>query len=167
MSLPPKHEATAKLMKYCAYQERCMSQVQQKLKELEVEPEMARAILHYLLAEGYVNEARYASSYVRGKYNHAGWGRKKIAYKLRQLRVPDALIFETLEAEIDDERYCEQLQERVEDELLQAQKKKSTWNSPAQRVAQKLYAQGFEPELVWQYIRKSPLANGIQEPEDI
>ena len=63
-----------KMAKYCAYQERCVKDVRDKLKTFEISEEEKTKILDYLLDNRFVNDERFAKSFVRGKVNQSGWG---------------------------------------------------------------------------------------------
>ncbi len=46
--------------------------------------EEVEELLSTLIAEGFLNEARYAEMFVSGKSRIKGWGKQKIAHALRQ-----------------------------------------------------------------------------------
>ncbi|GAL68299.1 regulatory protein RecX [Jejuia pallidilutea] len=60
-------EATRKLERYCAYQERCHKEVRQKLVSMHMIPEAIDVIIVHLLEHNYLNETRFAKTFVRGK----------------------------------------------------------------------------------------------------
>jgi len=62
-------EAKKKLEHYCAYQERCHQEVQQKLKSMNMIPEASDVIIVHLLQHNFLNEERFAKTFVRGKFN--------------------------------------------------------------------------------------------------
>ena len=76
-------EATAKLEGYCAYQERCHKEVNQKLREMRMIPEAINIIILHLLKHNFLNESRFAQAYARGKFNHKKWGTQRIVRELR------------------------------------------------------------------------------------
>jgi regulatory protein len=55
---------------YCAYQERCYKEVEEKLYSYAVTVSEKEAILTHLIEQNFVNEERFAQSFVRGKSNH-------------------------------------------------------------------------------------------------
>ena len=67
-----------KMAKYCAYQERCVKDVKDKLKTFDISEEEKTKILDYLLDNRFVNDNRFAKAFVRGKVNQSGWGVNKI-----------------------------------------------------------------------------------------
>ena len=76
-------EATAKLEGYCAYQERCHKEVNQKLREMRMIPEVVDIIILHLLKYNFLNETRFTQAYARGKFNHKKWGKQRIVRELR------------------------------------------------------------------------------------
>ena len=104
---PPRHltkeQALQKLKHYCAYQERCHSEVRDKLYELGVWKKEHDAIIATLIEENYLNEERYAIAFAGGKWRMKHWGRVKIKYELRQKQVSDYCIRKALKQIAEDE----------------------------------------------------------------
>jgi regulatory protein len=67
-------EALQKLMKYCAYQERCHQEVNQKLFDWGFLPEDRDEIIVRLIQENFINEERFARAYCRGKFRQNKMG---------------------------------------------------------------------------------------------
>lgn len=78
------NEATKNLEKYCVYQERCYKEVFNKLKVMGIVIDAQELIVLHLLNHNFLNEERFAKSYVRGKFNVKKWGRNKITNELRR-----------------------------------------------------------------------------------
>ena len=97
-----------KMAKYCAYQERCVKDVCDKLKTFDIPEEEKTKILDYLLDNRFVNDERYAKSFVRGKVNQSGWGINKIRFHLMQKGIDKELIDEAL-GQTDEEVYRQRL----------------------------------------------------------
>ena len=97
-------EATKKLESYCAYQERCHQEVVQKLTGMHMIPEAIDVIMVHLLQHNFLNEERFAKTFVRGKFKIKAWGRNRIAFQLKQKGVGKVNINNAL-AEITDEEY--------------------------------------------------------------
>ena len=105
-----KEEALVRLQKYCAYQERCHFEVRSKLLELKVYGSTLEEILAKLVEEDYLNEERFTSSYVRGKYRIKKWGKNKILQELKKRKISAYCIKKGM-TEIDDEEYEENLKD--------------------------------------------------------
>ncbi len=113
--------ALAKLQKYCAYQDRCHKEVRTKLLQLKVYGEDLENIMSDLIQEDYLNEERYARSYVRGKYRMKKWGREKIRMELKQKQISDYCIKKGF-TEIEEGEYLENLESLLEKYVLQYDK---------------------------------------------
>lgn len=96
--------AILKLRHYCAYQERCHTEVREKGRELGLwGDELENAIAH-LVEENFLNEERYAIAFAGGKFRMQQWGRKKITMALKQRQVSVYCIKKAL-ADIGEEDY--------------------------------------------------------------
>jgi Uncharacterized protein conserved in bacteria len=138
-----------KIVKYCAYQERCIKEVLTKLNTYEISDTDKKEILNYLTDNKFVNNERFANCFVRSKINQKAWGTNKIRYSLRSKGIDEKLIQDAL-AEIDQEQYSERLKK-----VLQA--KKIHEKDPYKRklkLAQYAIQKGFEPTLVWKTIKE-------------
>lgn len=139
-------QALDKAYKYCALQDRCQSEMITKLKSWNLSEDEAAEVLIQLITEQFVNDERFARSFVRGKFNQNGWGRVKITYALRQKEISTQCINMALE-EIDDEKY--------HSKLIDIATKK--WNITSakndfekkNKVAGYLVSRGFESNLIW------------------
>lgn len=94
---------------YCAYQDRCHQEVEQKMRDFLLIPEAKEEILLYLMRENFLNEERFTRSYIRGKFYLKSWGRLKIRNHLRFKNVPDKLIDHCFD-EIKTEDYRQALE---------------------------------------------------------
>jgi len=101
-----------KLEHYCAYQERSHFQVEKKMQELGIVPELAEEIILHLIKENYLNEERFAKSYVYGKFYHKKWGKQKIIQGLKQHRIHPNLISDALK-EIKETDYQKTIKELI------------------------------------------------------
>lgn len=135
-----------KIKHYCAYQERCHSEVRYKLVDLGARGAELEEIIVLLIDENYLNEERYAQAVVRGKLKYSHWGRKKIYDYLKQKGVSEYCIKVGMK-EIDDLYYNELI-------LTLAEKKAQTLNNEPnawikqQKIMRYLIQKGFEINLV-------------------
>lgn len=97
-------QARNKAESYCAYQERSQQEVRDKLYDWGLRHDEVESIISYLIEENFLNEARFASAYVQGKFRMNGWGKIKIKQGLKHKKVSDPLIKSALN-EIDSEEY--------------------------------------------------------------
>ena len=69
-------EATNRMERYCAYQDRCHQEVVTKLREMKMIPQAIDHIVGHLIAGNFLNEERFARSFARGKIQYEALGTK-------------------------------------------------------------------------------------------
>lgn len=136
---------------YCAYQERCHKEVEDKLREWDLTLDEIDHIILQLINENYLNEERYAQAYAGGKFRIKRWGRRKIVQKLKEKKVSEYCIKKGLE-EIEEDEYIHVLSELIE-KRYSSQKEKNPFLKK-KKVAAYLFGRGFENELIWQGLEK-------------
>lgn len=143
-----------KLARYCAYQERCEFEVREKAKKFEVYGEALDQLIDFLVDEKYLDEDRFAGSFVRGKFRIQKWGKIKIKAHLRNKRVSESLIEKHIQL-IPSEEYLNTiavLLERkdknltVEDDYIRTQK-----------LVLYLQQKGFELDDIFKVLKKERL----------
>ncbi|MCQ2266789.1 MAG: RecX family transcriptional regulator, partial [Bacteroidaceae bacterium] len=103
------HEAYKWATARCARGEQCRHDIGEKLRERGLADAVCQQLLDRLEDENYINEERYARAYVHDKFRFDHWGRVKIQQALRLRRLPDKLVHQALEEEIDEEAYRDAL----------------------------------------------------------
>ncbi|WP_273273865.1 regulatory protein RecX [Maribacter polysiphoniae] len=144
-------EATKKLERYCAYQERCHKDVTTKLKEMRMIPEAIDQIVTHLIQGNYLNEERFAQSFARGKFNIKKWGRNRIVNELKQRHITSYNIKSALK-EIDDNRYLETLDALAQKRLDSL--KDTDIQKRRRKLADYLLYRGWESHLVYAKIQE-------------
>ncbi len=139
------NEAKLKLESWCAYQDRCKSEVLLKLKSFELSSDQEQKLIDYLTLNRFLDDQRYADSIVSGKFSIKKWGRIKITYFLKKKYIPKELISNALST-LDEDVYYSVL-------LSLAEKKHeslSLKNSYEKRVKVVTYLQskGYELDLI-------------------
>ena len=139
-----------KMAKYCAYQERCVKDVRDKLKTYDIPQEDRDRILDFLLDNRFVDDERFAKSFVRGKVNQSGWGLNKIRFHLVQKGIAKDIIDEAL-GQTDEEVY----RQRLIDILKTKSKtvKAETEFEKKRKLAAYAMQKGFEGSLVWEVLK--------------
>ncbi len=99
-----REQAFQKIKHYCAYQERCHSEVKEKLYSIGLRKQMVEELISELIEGNFLNEERFARQYAGGKFRMNQWGRKKIAYGLKQKNVSQYCISTGLK-EINEDDY--------------------------------------------------------------
>ncbi len=107
-------EVLSALQGLCAKREYCISDIRRKaLERLEGNREEAEEIVESLVADKFVDNARYASAFAREKSSLQGWGPVKIRFQLRAKGISEADISCALE-EIDADKASARLQRLLE-----------------------------------------------------
>lgn len=141
-----------KMAKYCAYQERCVKEVTDKLKTFEIPEKERKDILNYLIDNRFVDNKRFVKAFVRGKINQSGWGLNKIRFHLMQKGIEKELIDEALQA-FDEEAYRQRL---VEVLTIKAKTVKAANDFDKKRkLAAYAMQKGFEAPLVWEVLKET------------
>jgi regulatory protein len=138
-------QAREKIKHYCAYSERCHSDVKDKLYGYGLNSAEVDEIVAMLIEENYLNEERFAIQYAGGHFRLKHWGRVKIIHALRAKRVSDYCIKKALR-EIDEEAYDALLHKLAHQkwETTRGQRPASRWAKTRQFLLQR----GFEVNLV-------------------
>ncbi len=140
-------EATLKLAQYCAYRDRSHKEVEEKLKEMRMIPAACEQIIIKLMQEDFLNEERFARSFVRGKFRIKKWGRIKIKQELKNREISAPLIKIALR-EIEEKEYLNTL-------YMLAEKKASLLKEEdpfkkRKKLANFLLQKGYESSLVYE-----------------
>jgi len=138
-----------KMAKYCAYQERCVKDVRDKLKTFDISEEEKTKILEYLLDNRFVNDERFAMAFVRGKVNQSGWGVNKIRFHLMQKDIDKEIIDEAL-GQTDEEVYRQRLIDILKTKSMTI--KAETDFEKKRKLAAYAMQKGFEGSLVWEVV---------------
>jgi len=139
-----------KMAKFCAYQERCVKDVTEKLKTFEISSKDREDILNYLIDNRFVSNERFAKAFVRGKINQSGWGLNKIRFHLIQKGIAKELIDEALQ-DFDEESYRQRLIEVLKTKSKTV--KAANEFEKNRKLAAYAIQKGFEAGLVWEVLR--------------
>lgn len=137
---------------YCAYQERCHSEVRKKLYELSFSEEDIEEVILHLITEDFLNEERFARSFCRGKFGIKKWGRLKIQKSLKQKQVSDYCIKKGME-EIDEATYLSTLEELFLKKKAELVKEINVWVK-RKKISDFLFRKGYETELIYPLLQK-------------
>ena len=93
-----KEKVLPYLQNICAKREYCRSEILKKAETaLEGDRQAAQEMLDSLVADRFVDDARYAAAYARERSSLTGWGPEKIRYSLMMKGISKADISAALE----------------------------------------------------------------------
>ncbi len=144
-------EATKKIERYCAYQERCHKEVYAKLKEMRMIPQAIDQLMGHLIQENYLNEERFAQSFARGKFSIKKWGKKRIVNELKQRGISVYNITSALK-EIDEEAYLATFNTLAEKRA--AALEGLTGQRARKKLADYLLYRGWESQLIYDKVKE-------------
>ncbi len=144
-------EVKRDLEKFCVYQERCYQDVERKLATYHLIPQAKDEIVLHLLQNDFLNEERFAKSFVSGKVNIKKWGKRKIEYHLRVKGISNKNI-EIALATIDEVSYREMLKTNALKKIALI-KDNNTYNKRA-KLIKYLQSKGFETGLIFEVIQE-------------
>ena len=147
-----KDEALQKAKQYCAYQERCHSEVKEKLYSFGMNKKEVDELLSELINENYLNEERFAILYAGGKFRIKQWGKVKIKYSLKQKQISDYCIKKALAA-IDERDYTKTLEKLFEQKLKTLKAEKNIFIKK-RKLQDHLLQKGFETSVISKLIAK-------------
>jgi regulatory protein len=108
--------------------------------------EDAAAAVEYLVANGFIDNARYADAFAADKFRFAKWGAHKIAAALRRKRIQSGIIAAALDKAIDPQREKDTARDEMAKKLRGIKR-----DEPKQKIWQKLMrfgvARGYSVEI--------------------
>ena len=155
MTYEPKSAILKRIMPYCAKAERCTLDVVRKLASWDVPEEEIEMILETLRKEKFLDDVRYANSFVADKWRLDQWGRSKISNGLFQKGIPEQLIHQALDT-IDMDQYISGM-----DNVLSKKRdsiRKETPVSQMKKILSFGVSRGFEEEYIWKWLEKEGLS---------
>jgi regulatory protein len=142
----------SRAMALCSGREYCSADIINKLQEWGLSADNTARVIDILTREKFIDDNRYASTFVRDKFNSARWGKTKISAHLKAKGIPGDIITSALDS-IDNDHYRKTLEE-----LLSAHRRfikaKNQYD-----LKGKLWrfgiSRGFESDLLYQIINES------------
>ncbi|HON20532.1 MAG TPA: regulatory protein RecX [Bacteroidales bacterium] len=142
-------EALEKAKNYCAYQERCLSDMRTKLTAWGINKKEQEKIIQTLLAQNFIDELRYARLFAEGKSRINAWGKQKIIYALRSKKINDNHIQQAI-TNIELEDYQKTLAKNAEKYI--ANHTFVSENERKQKLIRYLLSKGFEYAAIQEYL---------------
>ena len=139
-----------KAERFCAYQERCSSELKQKLREVGADEETSVKIISSLQEDDYLNDERFAKLFTSGKFRIKRWGKNKIRAELKRKNIPDKLILAAFDS-IDKGEYIKTIEHLAKKKEREVKSKSPS--DKKQKIGMFLMSKGFESELIWKVLK--------------
>lgn len=144
-------EAIHKIEHYCAYQERCHEEVEQKLRDMKMTLEERDQIIAHLISENFLSEERFACNFARGKHRIKHWGKIRITNELKFRGINQTLINIALK-EIDPEEYYTAFDTLANRNWESIQEKNTL--KKRKKFCDFMLRRGFESNIVYEKVRE-------------
>lgn len=143
---PTIKAAKTKAAKFCAYQERTQQQLRDKLYQWGLYGDDVEEVIAFAIADGFVNEERFAQAYASGHFRLKKWGKLKIKNGLGQKGISNYCIEKGLD-EITDTEYLNTIEDLLTKKY--ALLKDEEPYIKKQKAVKYLIQKGYETQLVW------------------
>ena len=144
-------QAMQSVQQYCSSQERCHSEVKDRLYSQGLSEDDVQEIISRLISENFLNEERFARAFARGKFRIKGWGKVKIRYELKTRRVNDHCIRKGL-SEIDEDEYGKSLRKYFEQKWSSLASEKNIFTKK-KKLLDYLSQKGYERDLIFDMLK--------------
>ena len=144
-------EIEFKLKQYCSYQDRCHSEVENKLLKFNLISQAKDQILFNLINEDYLNETRFCKSFVRGKFKIKNWGKRRIIQELKSRKISEFNIKKGL-SEINESDYQEKFENLFNKKLSSLENLNSI--DKKKKIFSYLQYRGWETNLIYEKINQ-------------
>ena len=99
-----EEQALQKLAALCSQSEHCTSEMKEKMTRWGIDEDAQQRVVEYLVANRYVDDRRYARSFVNDKLKYNNWGPRKIEQSLWMKHIDESILREALD-DVDNEEY--------------------------------------------------------------
>ncbi len=137
--------AFSKAAAICSKAEKSPLSIEKKIIQWGLNSDDSNVVLQKLFEHNFLNEQRFATSYVRDKYRFNRWGRIKIRYFLKNEGISNECITEALN-EIDTEQYQQNLHSLLTEKYRKT-KAKDAYDLKVKLIRYAL-SRGFENDII-------------------
>ena len=156
-------EALASLMRLCARAERSSGDALRLMQNWGVNKNEQQGVLQRLIKERFIDDRRYAETFIREKCNLSAWGRYKIQSALKRKGIASDIIAETL-AELNPTNNKKRLQDRLQTKIKHI--KYDTAYQLKTKLIRYALSLGFEMDEVMDCVNEIIKNNNITECDD-
>jgi regulatory protein len=135
----------------CSRSEKCVFDVEEKLKLWGLPVDECQAVIKKLIDEKYLDNERFARAYVKDKFRFNHWGRQKIEYMLRTKRISSEILEHAFD-EIESSDYSENLMKLIKDKALSI-KAKDQYDKRS-KLMRFAMSRGFESAKIFEALKK-------------
>jgi regulatory protein len=100
------------LQQICSKQEKCRSEILSYLVRKGIPEELHLAVLAQLIADRFIDEARYAKAAVQDKFVLNRWGKQKIRHFLETKLIPEEILERAMDT-LDASDYRKMIEEEL------------------------------------------------------
>ncbi|UAY52003.1 regulatory protein RecX [Ferruginibacter albus] len=144
-------QSLQKIKQYCAYQERCQSEVREKLYSLGLYKNKVEETIAILIGENYLNEERFAIQFAGGHFRIKQWGKIKIKHALKQKQISEYCIKKALRS-IDEDDYLKTVKKLYSEKLKTLKSEKNIFIKK-RKLQNYLLQKGFETDIIVDLIK--------------
>ena len=144
-------KALIRLEELCVKAERCESEARTKLRTWKISADDTEDIINSLIRRRFIDDARYASAFVRDRYRFARWGRRRIVLELRRKRIASEHIEEALDEIVEDE-YIDILEHLIKAKSARMERPLNYDDRAA--LYRFAAGRGYEPDLISRILKK-------------
>lgn len=137
---------------YCAYQERCHSEVRQKLYSFSLNKQEVEQMISELISEDLLNEERFAFLFAGGKFRIKNWGKNRISNALKMKQVSEYCIRKALQ-QIEDKDYEKAFLKLAEKKRLSLKSEKNIFIRK-KKISNFLVSKGYAFDMINEYLSK-------------
>ncbi len=141
----------AAILHYCKYQERCHSEVRNKLYELGCSANEVEQQIVMLIENNALNEERFARAFAGGKFRMKRWGKEKIKQQLKLRKVSDYCINKAI-TEIDALDYTNTINKLANKKLAEIRTDRSILSRKS-KLYRYLVQKGYERDIVMDLVK--------------
>lgn len=147
-----KEQALVRLTALCARGEHCEFEMTEKMRRWGVDEDVQAEVMAYLVAERYVDNARYARFFINDKVKYNRWGRRKVEQALRMKRIDEETYRPLLDEMCDTEEYSELLPQLLRTKMRSV-KAKNDYDMRAKLIRFAL-SRGFQMDDILQALER-------------
>lgn len=143
--------AKAKVQKICAFQEKCIFEITQKLNFWQIPNQEIDKIIDDLIDKKFIDEDRYTQAFVNSKLSINQWGKIRLRFELKQRKIESSIIEKYLLA-INEVKYLEILRHLLQYKADQLKNKDFSEYELKSKLVNYLQGKGFEMDLIFKEV---------------